>query len=701
MGSGTILRRGRIGAALLALTVALLLGASAAAAAVPYQTYTLDQRGRLIHLQPAYYPDGLLGGDAGLSKPQDLFVAPGGDMYVADTGNNRIVRLDAAGRTQQVYDVPDSPLSQPSGVFVAEDGRIYVADTGNRRIVVLNAAGKLVAQFGRPDSRLLPASYVFEPTHLAVDRRGFLFVATRGGYQGLLELDPEGRFHGFFGANRVQVSLMELVRRAIYTEEQLQRREKLLPVSIQNLALDAQGFVYTVSHDGGSEQVKKLNIRGDNQWGGRSFGEVPADSGGTDGTGGADKADGAGANLVDLTVDHGGNVTVIDRNRHVVSQYDTSGKLLFYWFGAADVGNPRFGVVQSPSAIASGPDDELLILDDQLGLIQRLKPTAFGRSIYEAIALGKSGSYDESERAWQNVLQMNAHFTPAYEGLAKSSLQKEQYGQAADYAKLAGSAALYSDAFWQIRLQWFQANFALIANIVILLAILAVALPPVRRRLKGRLPISSGWRARLEGWRRRGHAFYLLRHPIDGFTALRYEGKGSYVAALGLLVVTCVSLALRSYYTGFAFHPVGRGETELGSVLAPFLCIWLSWVVCQYLIGSINRGEARFKDIFVGSAYAMLPVTVAGVPIILLSNALTLSEHAIFGFLTTAMIVWTVLLFYWKVQSLQNYSVGETLLSILLTVLAMLLLWTLLFIVFGLTSEYLQFLYAIYREVTM
>ena len=94
----------RIAAFLLAL---VLLGTSffLAAGAVPYDTYNYDYWENIVRTPAAYVPDGAisavtLGLEKGFTNPQDICVAPNGDLYVADTGNNRIIVI--SGDTHRV-----------------------------------------------------------------------------------------------------------------------------------------------------------------------------------------------------------------------------------------------------------------------------------------------------------------------------------------------------------------------------------------------------------------------------------------------------------------------------------------------------------------------------------------------------------------------------------------------------------------------
>src|SRR5699024_4519493 len=248
-----------------------------ASADSPFDTFSVNGFGKTIFTQPAYEPKDVLAQDiyiqdedgehvySPLSQPKDFFVDDHDEIYIADTGNNRIVHLDENGELIRIIEVPDSPLNQPSGIFITDEGDIYVADTGNRRVVLLDNDGELIQEFLRPESKYIDDGFVYEPTNMIVDSRGFVYVVSRGTFQGIIQFSPEGEFYGFYGTNITEVSFMDRIRNIFYTKEQLSRQVRLLPNPISNITIDKNGYIYTVSKDS-VEQIKKLNIRGENQW---------------------------------------------------------------------------------------------------------------------------------------------------------------------------------------------------------------------------------------------------------------------------------------------------------------------------------------------------------------------------------------------------------------------------------------------------
>jgi sugar lactone lactonase YvrE len=113
-----------------------------------------------------------------LFNPESV-VASATDIYIADTGNNRVVELDLSGN----YVASSTGLDQPQGVALAPDGSIWVAnsgtsqtDTNGNDIVHLSSSLNLLGGgFGGPGTGNLQ---FFEPHSLAVSADGStLFVA--------------------------------------------------------------------------------------------------------------------------------------------------------------------------------------------------------------------------------------------------------------------------------------------------------------------------------------------------------------------------------------------------------------------------------------------------------------------------------------------------------------------------------------------
>src|SRR5690606_23761788 len=148
-------------------------------------------------------------------------------------------------------------FNKPQGMFVTSQKHLYIADTGNHRLVHLDENGEYVQIVDEPDTDLLPANFVFNPLRLVVDKAGRMYVMAHGVFDGFMEFNVDGTFTTFIGANRVYVDPIEYMWKMLSTREQRSQMVQFTPTEFTNLDIDEEGFIYAVNGDQWGDNIKK------------------------------------------------------------------------------------------------------------------------------------------------------------------------------------------------------------------------------------------------------------------------------------------------------------------------------------------------------------------------------------------------------------------------------------------------------------
>jgi hypothetical protein len=205
-------------------------------------------------------------------------------------------------------------------------------------------------------------------------------------------------------------------------------------------------------------------------------------------------------------------------------------------------------------------------------------------------------------------------------------------------------------------------------------------------------------------WARLGaslkYATYCMLHPFDGFWDLTHEKRGSMGAANIIVLAVLITRLLSLEHTAFLFNEVYWPEVNILQQCLSVLLPLFIFVVGNWGLTTLFEGKGTLKDVYIATAYALTPFVLLQLPMIILSNAITVDEGAFYGVLNTLSLLWCGGLIVCGMMMIHDFSLGKTLLFIVLTIAAMLVIVFLLLLFFTLVGDGVGYFTSLYKEVT-
>ena len=192
---------------------------------------------------------------------------------------------------------------------------------------------------------------------------------------------------------------------------------------------------------------------------------------------------------------------------------------------------------------------------------------------------------------------------------------------------------------------------------------------------------------------------HAVTHPMEGFEDMRWKKAGSLKLMGGILLLWFVGTILQDRFYGFQFYAVPDKLFNIVPYIVRTLVLFLTWVVGNWAVCTLLDGEGSMRNIAVYSSYALVPY-VAGLYIeVFLSHILIRDESVFLQAVTVISTLWTAVLLFSAIKSVHQYSVGMTILALLLTIAAMLIMLFLLVLVLSLFQNVWLFVYSVFTEL--
>jgi len=780
---------------------------SVEASSATTNTFAINRKGQFVITQNAYLPDrtifdfgiadyselhglDLESDDLGLKKPSDIHIDQNGHIFIADSGNARIVVYDPLN-DETVDIITSFKIKNPRGIFITQDNNLYIADSSAHAVfrleyiddqVVLDEliAGWIIenlqnivdakiaaAELFRTNEILsivsddimnssiengsfLPASFYFEsyaidqgytkesyeeflgeeeytavmdeltalladpvmtipevqsfddlelgwhimetfekptsvsfetksfdPKKVAVDNQDNMYIVAEGLLDGIVQLSDSGEFLGYFASNKVVLTPQQRFEELILTEEQLAKKSDRNPPSFSNVYVDENGIKYSTSFGDTGQNLKKHNTDGSNNIEGFFTDDLE---------------------LVDLYTDNNGIIYTASGNGFMMV-WSSDGDFIF-GFGSAESDTDVAGLYSKLVSIAVDDNGTIWTLDADKNFIQSYKPTEYSSTIYKALALYRVGKYDEAIVEWEAVLKLNQLSVLAHTQIGKNLFSIGEYEEAMFHFELAGKRLLYSDAYWEVRNINLQKSLPLMLLGVMLLSFGYYTVKFTNRKY-AYLDAPVAKVKKLGEIRIINDILYMgqfIKHPIDSFYYLKKSRKGSYKGAAIIFGLFFIIFMIYSLGKGFMYQPVEAADMDLTALVLGFFGLSLLFVLCNYLVTSINDGEGTIGQIFKGLVYSLLPLMVSLIAYTYLSYVFTYNESFLLDLISQVGIGWSGLIAFLALQEIHNYTVRNNIKSILMTLLFMAIIIIVLAFVQIMGSQLVEFIVSLIKE---
>lgn len=645
----------------------------------PYETRILGLEGSLVTSSMAYEGINVL--NLGFNTPEDIFISDDDMVYIADKGNKVIYKYNP--KTTSKDEIGKGVLKSPTGVCVDVDGNIYVADEENKKVFIFDKAFNLVKEVGRPTEPLFGNDSQYTPTKVAVDRVGNMYITSTGNANGVIQINKDGSFVGYFGRNTTTLTFGLMFQRMFASEEDRETIYSLKPKVTTNVAIDTKNILYTVVADVKSGALKKFNINGTNL--------IGTDLMYSDG-------------YKDLAIDNEGYIyTVSDDASGVITVRDKDANILFT-FGNTTTGSMSIGHFDGASGIDVDSEGNIWVLDGTGKNLQVFTRTKFAATVMKAMDLYNAGEYELAEEAYNDILNQNASFVQAYIGLGNIAQRNQDYETARNYFKIANHKSGYSDAFWEIRDGWLGDNLVLIAVIILALVVLKLV------KIKERVYKWTGFNPEPIKEKVRNNSYYkefkylprMLTKPGDTLYDIKFLQKIRFSTGLiffALFVI--INILCDTTVTGYIFRTQLDSQVNIVFELLKWTLIVILIVIGNFLVSSLQKGEGFFRDIFIGTMVAFAPILLFKLPLSIVSNILTYNEAYIFEMINTALWVWSIFNVILVFKTVHNYTVKELIVNIILTAVAVVILVFLFLMVYILFMQFYDFVAGLIKEAIL
>ena len=195
------------------------------------------------------------------------------------------------------------------------------------------------------------------------------------------------------------------------------------------------------------------------------------------------------------------------------------------------------------------------------------------------------------------------------------------------------------------------------------------------------------------------HLMYTMTHPLDGYYEIRHREKGSIPLALIVLLLASIAFCIDKRYASFTVNLTDVRNVQSLLYIGSMILLYFLFCIGNWAVTCLTNGEGRMKDIMIATGYGLLPIPLLFIPGTIISHFLAGDEKVFYSLFITIGVVWALIMVICGNMVIHNYTVGQEILTLVLTICAMIIILFIMLLFYSIFGQIVGFVKSLYTEI--
>ena len=195
------------------------------------------------------------------------------------------------------------------------------------------------------------------------------------------------------------------------------------------------------------------------------------------------------------------------------------------------------------------------------------------------------------------------------------------------------------------------------------------------------------------------HLMYTITHPLDGYYEIRHREKGSIPLALIILLLASIAFCIDKRYASFTVNLTDTRNVQSLLYIGSMILLFFLFCVGNWAVTCLTNGEGRMKDIITETGYGLLQIPLLFIPGTIISHFLAGDEKVFYSLFITIGVVWALIMVISGNMVIHNYTVGQEILTLVLTICAMIIILFIMLLFYSIFGQIVEFVKSLYTEI--